>query len=266
MRYFVLVFALCHSFFVQSQVVSGRVVNIEDGRGIAYAGVFYTEILQGTIADSMGNFQIKAVDKFRNIRVTAVGFYDQIIPVNEIAGTQIKLTPRLYQIDEVAIVGTQSKELILGCSLKNPKAMTITLDEINSNGFFLYCPGHFDAKLNSIGLHINKIINPKIKLHFRLLDPDTTFHSLGFDKLKTDKYAENLQKGWNDIELGDENIRLSKNGIIVFFYFTDAIKGDIISISCSNDDDYSWMSSTNYSKDFSFGRKYKPAMRLKIYQ
>jgi hypothetical protein len=104
-------------------------------------------------------------------------------------------------------------------------------------------------------------------LHFRLLDPDTTFHSLGFDKLKTDKYAENLQKGWNDIELGDENIRFSKNGIIVFFYFTDSIYGDTISISCSsNNSDYSWMSSTIYSKDYSFGRKQKPAMRLKIYQ
>ncbi len=89
--------------------------------------------------------------------------------------------------------------------------MNITLDEINGRGFFMYFPGHFGAKLNSTGLYISNILNPNIKLHFRLLDPDTSFHSLGFDKLKSDKYVENLKKGWNEIDLGDEIENISMN-------------------------------------------------------
>jgi len=61
---------------------------------------------------------------------------------------------------------------------------------------------------------------------------------------------------------------ISSNGLIVYFYFTDLTKDNPIIISCSsNEPDYTWMSSTDYRKDFplNFGnKKNRPALRMNI--
>lgn len=251
-----------------AQVIKGRVISGENGKGVAYASVLYPEILKGTIADSLGYFQIERVAMFKNILISAVGFSNKLVPVEEISLNPIKLETREYQMNEFSVSGHKSIELLIGCNMKNPHSTTFNLGESNESkiGFHMYFPRNSQAKMKSIGLYINKVSNPKTKLHFRILEPDTTFKTLGTDQLKTDLWIGNLKHGWNEIELTNEDVRFSKYGIIVSFYFTEMKEGDILIIpTTANDPDYSWMSSTDYRKDFSFGpRKVKPALRINI--
>jgi|WetSurMetagenome_2_1015567.scaffolds.fasta_scaffold29134_1 hypothetical protein len=107
-----------------------------------------------------------------------------------------------------------------------------------------------------------------VELYIRVLEPDTTYKTLGKDMMATYKKLKNLHNGWNDIDFTNENIRFSHNGLIIMFYITVLEGFNGVTINCSsNETDYTWMSSTDFRKDFPliFGNKsYRPAIRLKI--
>lgn len=258
-------------FEAKSQNLTGRIVNKLDGKGICNAHIFYPETLTGSVTDSSGNFVLKLNPNFDKIIISSIGFNDTTLETSKLPKDTIYLTEKIYPIEEVSVFSSRKEEKIIGCKKKNPNDITFNLmgkENNNWSGFFMYFQNKSNAKVESVGIHIRKIKNSNAKLHFRILEPDTTFNTLGKDKLKEDLIIEHVREGWNTVDLSDEIIYFPEKGLIVVFYISGLEKDEkyILSGIC-NEPDYSWMSSTNYMKDFSLtigNKKYKPALRMTI--
>lgn len=268
MRYLLAIFLLVFVFNTNAQQLTGHVVD-NDGIGVRGAHVFYPEILKGTMTDSLGKFTLKQIPQFQNILVSCIGFCDTIIPIDNFSYKNIQLKRREYIIKEVSVVVDKKEKLIIGSKKKKPNGVNFILNggtKINNSRFFFYFSRNSIAKVKSFGLHIRKINNPNIKMHCRILAPDTTYTTLGTDLLQMEKSMP-VNKGWNLIDLDNENIRFTDNGLILVFHFSCLEENCTIDISGSPSEEYSWMSSLNYKKDFSIiGRKksHKPAIRMLI--
>ncbi len=267
MRFLAILFFVIVCSQVKAQQLTGQVVD-RDGVGVVCAHVFYPETLKGTTTNATGYFSMTQIPKLKNILVSCVGYSDTIIPIETIIGGTIKLRKKEYHLEEVSVIAKRSEEIFIG-SKKKPKGITFLLkgDKKDYKGWFLYFPRNSNAKLKSIGLHIRKFNNPNIKLHFRVLAPDALYKTLGTDLLLND-IEEPIKKGWTFIDFTKENIRFTKNGLIVAFYLTGMEKNDEVVISgIANEPEYSWMSSLNYKLDCSlkFGdKKHKPALQMLI--
>jgi len=280
MRYLIVIFLLVFVFNTNAQQLTGQIVD-SDGIGVANAHVFYPEILKGTMTDSLGNFNLKQIPQFKNILVSCIGFCDTIILIDNFSDSNIQLRRREYIIKEVPVIVDKKEKLIIGSKKKKPNGVNFIVNGVkkgnnrrdeftkvsnSANTFFFYFPGNSNAKVKSVGLHIRKINNPNIKMDCRILAPDTTHTTLGMDLLQIEK-SISLNKGWNFIDLNNENIRFPDNGLILVFNF-NCLEGNYnINISGSPSEEYSWMSSLNYKKDFGIinkSKSHKPAVRMLI--
>lgn len=251
----------------QSQTITGKLVDSK-GVGIEFAYVYYPEIVKGTITDSLGNFTLNGSMPFKRLQVSCLGYYDTIVPVDAISNKPICLRAKEYEIDEVSIVAKKGVELVIGCKQKRPNDITFAnSQEEKSIGWITYFPRNSSASIKSFAVYLKEVRSPRSKLHVRILYPDTTQKTLGFDIMKSVSSIENLKKGWNEVDLTNAMLRFSKHGIIVHFYITGIEPTDRLVISGTSNSDYGWVSSTDYTKDcgLSIGqKKYKPALRLKI--
>ena len=271
MRYLVIVFLLVVSLKTKAQQLTGHIVD-KNGVGIENVHVFYPETLKGTITDSLGYFILKQIPQFKNILVSCIGFCDTIIPIENILDTNIQLRKREYIIEEISVVADKKEELLIGCQKRNPNGVNFNTKGSKKkikgwSGWFFYFSRNSNAKVKSIGLHIRKFDNPNIKLHLRILAPDTTYKTLGTDLLLKD-ISVPIKKGWNFIDFTNEKIRFTENGLILVFSITGLEENNEIDISgIANEPGYSWMSSLDYEKDFSLklgNKKHKPAVRMLI--
>jgi hypothetical protein len=266
MKFFILILALSLSFCLNAQNINFRVVDSKTGEGIPNVNALLPETLNGTIADSIGNISFSNDLKRNNLFITRIGYRDTLIAIDGLQNKVIKLEAKVYNIPEITVIEKVTKELLIGCQKKNPKGLTISNNV--DGGYFIYFNRSSNARLNSIGINITMTEKSNVELYIRVLEPDTTYKTLGKDMMATYKKLKNLHNGWNDIDFTNENIRFSQNGLIIQFYITVLEGFNGVTINCSsNETDYTWMSSTDFRKDFplSFGNKnYRPAIRLKI--
>ncbi|MCW3110926.1 MAG: TonB-dependent receptor [Segetibacter sp.] len=98
----------------QSRTVTGRVTNVA-GEPLAGATISVVGSQAGTSADTEGSFTI-AVPVNGSVRITAVGYADQVIKVTNQTTVIVTLQPAANQLEQVVVVGygTQRKESVTG--------------------------------------------------------------------------------------------------------------------------------------------------------
>lgn len=188
--------------------------------------------------------------------------------INEINENLIKLRRTYIQIEEVSVYGKKLEEKYFGLNKRRPNEVSFSNGGKTDLGWTIYFPFNETGIVKSFGIHILKISNSDIKLRLRFLEPDTTFKTLGFDKLMYEIEIDRLENGWNEIKMNDNNIRISESGLIVKVYFVGIEPNDSIIISgSSKPNDYNWVSSLDYTKDFPLiirNRRIKPAVKMLI--
>jgi hypothetical protein len=267
MKNIVLLIVFLLSLSTQGQVIMNRVIDSKTQKGIPYASILFPETFTGTISDSLGYFELKNQLNRKKVIILCIGYRDTLIDVENLVKKPIQLTAKEYMLEDVTITGNLRKNRLLGCKEKNP--VGITLKVSSNGGFRIYFPKKSDGMIKTVGIYVNETTsNKETKLHFRFLEPDSTYHQIGIDKLQTVKTIDLLHKGWNEIDLGSERLNFSSNGLIVYFFFTDLTEDQPICISCSsNEPDYTSVNSTDYRKDFPMiigNKKYRPAIRMNI--
>jgi len=265
---FLSVFLVAFVTQAHSQTIAGKLINC-DGVGVEFAHIYFPEVLKGTISDSLGNFILAGGMPFKHIQISCLGYYDTIVSVSGISNKPICLRSKEYEIDEVSKVARRSVELLVGCKQKRPNDITFTnTQDKKSIGWITYFPRNSSASIKSFAVFLNEVSSPNCKLHVRILSPDTTHQTLGFDIMKSERWIDSLKKGWNEVDLSNQMLRFSKHGVIVHFYITGIEPTDRLVIGgTSNNVDYGWVSSMDYTIDRALiiGRKkYKPALQLKI--
>lgn len=267
MKNIVILIVLLLSLSTQGQqVVKNRVIDSKTQNGVPYVTILFPETFSGTISDSLGYFELKNQLKLKKVLISCIGYRDTLIGIENLAKNSIQLTEREYVLGDVTITSNLRKDRLLGCQEKIPRGITLKQD--NNGGYRMYFPKNSNAMIKTVGIYIKETGSMETKLHYRFLEPDTTYLGLGIDKLQTVKTIDHIHKGWNEIDLISERLYFSSNGLIVYFYFTNLTKDNRIIISCSsNEPDYTWMSATDYRKDFPliFGnKKNRPALRMNI--
>lgn len=271
MRSLLSVLIICISIQINAQELTGVIID-ENGVGIENAHIIYPETLSGTSTDSLGYFSLKHIPQLKNVLVSCIGYYDSTIAIKDLNKEKIKLKKKEYLIEEIAVVANTKKEVKIGCKKKRPNGTNFITKGKNKNtsnwkGWFFYFPKKSNAKVNSIGLHIRKFDNPDVKFHIRVLAPDTTMKTFGSDLLFK-QLSIPIQKGWNNFDLSNENIRFTKDGLIIVISVTGLKKNNFIDFSGNANKDYSWMSSLDYKKEFGINvykkKKHKPAIQITI--
>lgn len=267
MRYITIIL-LVLSLEVNSQSLKGRIVDDETNSGIENVHIVNPVNFRGTISDRNGFFEITKENYSDNIIVSCVGYKDTVVSINKIGKNVVRLRKSNIQIEEVSVIANKSEVISLGVNKRRPNGVTFSNGEYKYFGWIFYFPKNENAIIKSFGIHIKKVSNKDIKLNIRFLEPDTTLKTFGFDKLTNEIVIDNLNKGWNDVRINNNNLRISDKGLIVRVYFTGLKKNDIISVSGSSKAyDYNWVSSFNYMKDFPFtigNKEVKPAVRMTI--
>jgi len=262
------IFILFLSLNVNAQIIKGKIVDYENNSGIENAHIVNPVSFRGTISDSNGLFEISTENNLNKIIVSCVGYRDTVLIINEIKENIIRLRKSYIQIEEVSVYGKKLQEKYLGLNKKRPNEVSFSYGNSTNLGWTIYFPNNELGIVKSFGIHILKISNNDIKLKLRFLEPDTTFKTLGFDKLMNEIVIDRLEIGWNEIKINDNNIRISQSGLIVKMNFVGIKPNDNITISGSSKiNDYNWVSSLNYTKDFPLiirDRRIKPVVKMLI--
>lgn len=257
------------SINVNAQIIRGKIVDYENNSGIEYAHIINPANFNGAISDSNGFFEINLGYNLNTLIISCVGYRDTVVIAEESKEITIRLKKEYIQLDEITVYGERTENRYLGVYRRRPNEVSLIKGNHKTDfGFTVYFPYDKSGIVKSFGIHIFKISGTDIKLRLRFLEPDTTFQTIGFDKLVNEVVIDTPGTGWNVIKLDDENIKISENGLIVRFYFTGIEANDNLTISgSSKTNDYNWVSSLDYTRDFPLtirNRKIKPAVNLLI--
>ena len=98
-------------FNIQSQIIKGKVINAETGNVIPFAKIYCIEIQNGTIADSVGNWNLENSFNFQlTLQISAQEFESKIITLKSIENSIVtKLVPSHIHLDEVIVSTPDSK-------------------------------------------------------------------------------------------------------------------------------------------------------------
>ncbi len=254
---------------VFGQTVNGRVVDLATNEGIGFAHIVCPQTFKGTIADEQGYFKFNPQLASEKVIISCVGYKDTVVLVEHLHQAPIALDAASIPISEVTIRPKQTSETLLGVKQKRPNDVTFNLlGSTSSYNWTLFFPYQGNGLVKSFAIHLRRVSQPNISMRVRILSPDTTFSTLGTDLLSHWVELPNLTKGWNEIDLTNYHLDISPLGLIVNFSFTNMSPSDVITVSgTGKTDDYNWVSSMDYTKDFPLviqKQKLKPAVRLKV--
>ena len=89
-----------------SQVLTGRILDDEDGSSVSFATIFIKEIEHGTIADENGRFKLSLNGlKKITLQISSVGYvaFEQHIDLGQTNDFEFRLVPKHLQLDEVIV-------------------------------------------------------------------------------------------------------------------------------------------------------------------
>ena len=112
---------ICNSLFANSNVISGKIIDIVTGKGIPNVHIYSAKLGEGTITNTDGNFYLIVANK-DELHISCIGYKKQIIKLsdNEPKIIIIKLEVLVENLDEIVI---------------NAKAITVNeiLDKVFKN-------------------------------------------------------------------------------------------------------------------------------------
>jgi hypothetical protein len=104
-RYTVILLLALFSAPAFSQIVKGRIIDIQSREPVPFAAVYFNGTFMGTTSDQDGSFQID-VTSFASMPLTisAIGYYSYTFTDFSIGGpVVILLTPKIYELGEVQV-------------------------------------------------------------------------------------------------------------------------------------------------------------------
>lgn len=131
-----LLFLLCTSVAIANETEvrqsSGKhitgVVADENGDPVTGANVIVTGTTTGTVTDLDGKFNLKVPDEKSSIRISYLGYKDQIIPIADKTSVNITLVPDSKLLDEVVAIGygtVKRRDLTGAVASVNSKDLTM---------------------------------------------------------------------------------------------------------------------------------------------
>ncbi|AHM61174.1 TonB-dependent receptor plug [Flammeovirgaceae bacterium 311] len=113
----------------QSQTISGKVTDAENGEGLPGVTVQVKGTTTGTVTDVDGNYSLSVPNTSGVLVVSFVGYVVQEVPINNRTSISVQLEPDVEQLDAVVVVGygTQKKQNVTGAVSSvdfDDKAMT----------------------------------------------------------------------------------------------------------------------------------------------
>ncbi|WP_207427776.1 carboxypeptidase-like regulatory domain-containing protein [Pedobacter sp. SYSU D00535] len=108
-----LLFLLLIGSDVLAQAVQGRVTEDGTGKPVGYASIYFEGSFRGTISDEEGFFRLntEGIGKQIPLTVSAIGYQSEIIDSYSSKPLEIKLKPKVTQLKEVVIGGSDGMPL-----------------------------------------------------------------------------------------------------------------------------------------------------------
>lgn len=219
------------------QKLDGTTYDANTGEPLPYVNVMVVNKQFGTTSDSNGRFllenkQLKYTD---TLYFSHVGFISKRIQVNEILGGDIKLQPRNILLDEVNVYDVKknnSSKIVELNKFKKRKTSLVYSKEPFDNKGGLWVPYremepsietmYFQniykndeyVQLKEVNISL-KSFKEKSKFRLRLFQASNDKKPGREISLKTSIYEATNQNSVVNINLSDENIYLSNNGIFI---------------------------------------------------
>ncbi len=230
--------AFCNLISAQSnkQIISGKLTNAVNDEIIPYAGIIQIGSNRGTTSsiDGCFHFELDSSTPESIIYISSIGYKDTLINLLGVKSEkflEIELHPKVYQIDTVTIKATYTKKEVIGS-----KDYPILIKNDEKRGFSYSAPGwgngvlvtptkkQINGLLSSIDVFIAdngplncpfivRIVIPKTKM----IEGKLMNLSEVTDVMNETVIFRPTSRGWNKIELFDENILIPKNPFAVLF-------------------------------------------------
>lgn len=183
---------------------------------ISYANIWKEKILY-TSSDSLGEFIVKDKDLKNNFKITAIGFNDTIIKLNE---NNIYIRPSKILLDEVKIIKRKNAKTVkIGKAKRGDTVYGVQYDAKNAE-----CAKYFSNQNNGITFLI------KLKFYVQTSDKNRivnlVFYSVGTNGepkeiLNSENKIIHFKKGNYiiEVDVSDLNIEFPKEGIFVVIQY-----------------------------------------------
>ncbi|MCD4792841.1 MAG: prolyl oligopeptidase family serine peptidase [Bacteroidales bacterium] len=102
-------------------LVSGKVINNKDLKGIPFVNVYIEEIALGTVTNEDGDYELKVLVQFKDKQLTFSCIGYQTKKYNIKAQLNVNLKENLYEIDEVIVKPLKALELLQRAIAKIPE-------------------------------------------------------------------------------------------------------------------------------------------------
>ncbi|MEN8138421.1 MAG: DUF5686 family protein [Bacteroidota bacterium] len=153
------------------ETIQGKVYDAETNKVIEYANVIVKNTTNGTITNSWGEFSLVINPGDKYLQISFIGYQSKVVEISPINNYKVYLDPDSEVLNEVVVVGDNTKE--------NPAHYILKRIRKNHKKHSLEQGKTFRYKKYD-------------KVRFDLYDPDSTLKHLGplkgFDEFKTRKY------------------------------------------------------------------------------
>ena len=213
--------------FGENIIIKGRVVSKENDSPISYASVSVFNELKGTSTSINGEFKLELDKDYyeKDIVVSSIGYYDTIIPVNQLTDefSLISLRSKTYEIGEATVIACKKKEVIidkLRKSFMNQYATTGSTDPKIIAKYFEYEPDYKGLFINEISIFFNREFDYELQPLFilRLFSKDTLNDCPGNDLIEKtiiNLEASKQKSHYKFTYQFDESIIFPENGIYI---------------------------------------------------
>lgn len=207
-----------------SQILTGRVTEVNSPKQISYARLEIVHANAGKIADSDGNFSLDITDYSINdtLRISAIGYETLdflIIHCREFLFVQeqviIELTPKSQLIDEIVVTSSKSKVIVVGNNIKSTMIVAgFQSRELGSElGTVLKYNKKHKGRILSLNFNVSGVQNDSIPFRVNLYAMKNGLP--GDNILKEPIYASTkLTNGIISIDLSIENIYIKDDCLL----------------------------------------------------
>jgi hypothetical protein len=160
-------------------IVSGIVINQEDGKAIPYAHISLQGGNRGTIADRQGKFRIQLSSSSEVLRISSIGYHEKKITIDTADRyIRIALIPAVYDMGEVSVTPNDSLALSIirkAISSRDHRMERLSNYRVEANtkaiSIIDSARGISESSLSKLRLRMNQIAETKSIGHWK--NPDS---------------------------------------------------------------------------------------------
>jgi hypothetical protein len=212
--------------------INGRVVSFESGEGIPYAAMVNIDDKRfGTTTNNKGEFklELKEADLNHLIHFTSLGYKDTTIRLDRLnrEGIVVKLIPKIYQLADFEVASERRSEGRVGDEagrfLTKNQGISMTTPGLGFAAWLKAPKRVKNVMVESIKVFLSeqyfdspftlRVLAPKDGLKIK----ETQMHPLSSfkDLLNETKLYQPTQSGWFEIDLSEQEVAFSENGIFI---------------------------------------------------